>query len=215
MQIQWNGLGSFSITAKPVQSEVTVVTNPFASGSVKMKAQAATIAVHSHDGKDAYNASALSAEHPEERKEIFDVDHAGEFEVAGVFVHGVHAPKKDGTPHTVYRITAEGMHVGYLGALDRPLTTKEIEALGDIDILIVPCGGQDVMSPTQAAEAVALIEPRMVIPSYVAAADGDSYAAADAFKREIAVPTEETNKLKITRAGLPEEDMKMTILTRG
>lgn len=210
MQITWNGFGSFTITAKPTQTEVTLVTNPFPSSEVKFKAVEASIVVQSHEGKETGNLSAVSPEHPEEGRKTFLIPHAGEYEVQGIFVTGIHAPKKDGTSHTIYRFDAENMRVGYLGALDRSLTTAEVEALGPIDILIVPAGGKDVFSATQAAEAVTQVEPRMVIASYV----GDEpYGAADALKRELGCQSEDVGKLKITRTGLPEEDMKMVLLS--
>ena len=210
MQITWNGLGSFTIISKPAQTEVTLVTNPFTSPDLKFKSLAASIVVQSHVGKDTGNLGAIAAEHPEAGKQTFLIPHAGEYEVQGVFVTGIHAPKKDGTAHAIYRFDAEGMRVGYLGAVDRQLTTAEVEALGPIDILIVPAGGQDVFSASQAAEAVVQVEPRLVIAAYV----GDAgYGTVEALKRELGCQTEDTSKLKITRAGLPEEDMKMMVLS--
>lgn len=210
MQISWNGLGSFTLVAKVGQSDVTVVTNPFkAQDDLKLKGGAASIIVQSHEGKDADNVSAFEAEHPEEGRKVFLVPHAGEYEVQGVFVIGVDAPKKDATPHTVYRIDAENMHVGFLGALDRPLTAKEIDELGTIDVLIVPAGGNGVLSPQDAAAVIGEIEPRLVIPAYVGTG---SYASAEVIKRELGCPVEESAKLKITRAQLPEEDMRMAVL---
>ena len=50
----------------------------------------------------------------------------------------------------------------------------------------------------------------MVIASYV----GDEpYGSADALKRELGCQSEDVGKLKITRTGLPEEDMKMVLLS--
>lgn len=212
MNISWNGLGSFVITAKPGQSDVNLVTNPFvATGSLKFpRAIEASLVVTSHDGKDAQNLEGVVPEH--EGKPPFHVEHAGEYEVRGMFVTGVDAPKKDGTPHAVYRIDAEGIRVGFLGALDRQLTTKEIEALGAIDVLILPAGGNDVLSATAASELIAQIEPRVVIPSYVS---DEGYGDAAALKRELSCASEDMSKFKFTRAALPEEEMKLIVLSRG
>lgn len=186
------------------------MTNPFkAQDDVKLKGGTASILVQSHEGKDTENLSAFSSEHPEEGRKIFVVKHAGEYEVQGIFVIGIDAPKKDGTPHAIYRIDAEGMHIGFLGALDRQLSAKEVDALGTVDILLVPVGGNGVLSAQEAAAVIAQVEPRMVIPSYMGTGN---YGSADVVKREIACPTEETAKLKITRPQLPEEDMRMAIL---
>jgi hypothetical protein len=212
MQITWNGLGSFTFSSKPLQSEVTVVTNPFVSADVKFKSVAASLVLQSHAGKDTSNLAAIEPEHPDEGRKTFVVSHAGEYEIQGVFATGIEAKKKDGTLHTIYRIDAESMHIAYLGALDRALTEKEIDALGPIDVLIVPAGGKDVLTASAAAEVVSQIEPRLVIASYIGGDDG--YGTADALKRELGCPSEEATKLKLTRAQLPEEDMKMVLFTK-
>jgi hypothetical protein len=212
MNISWNGLGSFQISAKPGQSDVSLVTNPFSpTGNLKFpRAIEASIVVTSHEGKDTENLEAVVPEH--EGKKPFHVEHAGEYEVEGLFVTGVDAPKKDGTPHAVYRFDAEGMRIAFLGALDRQLTTKEIEGLGTIDVLIVPAGGTDVLSATSAAELVAQVEPRVVIASYVG---DEGYGDVAALKRELSCAVEEVAKFKFTKATLPEEDMKLIVLSRG
>ncbi len=212
MQIAYNGLGSFTIVAKPAQADVTLVTNPFNSPNTKFKAQVASLVVSSHDEADANNFKAVEPEHPEDHKKVFNIPHAGEYEVGGVAVAGVDATKKDGTAHTIYHFDIEGVKIGFLGAIDRVLTEKEIEGLGPIDILILPAGGKNVLTASLAAEVVAQIEPRLVIPSYVDG--GDDYGTADAIKRELGCPTEEVNKLKIVKSGLPEEDMKLVIFTK-
>jgi hypothetical protein len=210
MQISWNGLGSFTLVAKVGQSDVTVVTNPFkAQEGIALKGGVASLIVQSHEGKDTEYISAFEPEHPEEGRKVFVVGHAGEYEVQGVFVVGIDVPKQDGGSHTVYRIDAEGMRVGFLGSLDRQLSAKEIDALGTIDILFVPAGGNDVLSPVDAVLVVREIEPRLVIPSYVGTG---AYASVDVIQREMGVPVEEVARLKISRAQLPEEDMLMVIL---
>jgi L-ascorbate metabolism protein UlaG (beta-lactamase superfamily) len=215
MNISWNGLGSILVTAKVGQDDVSVVTNPFVSvGSVKFpKSIAASVVVQSHDGNDANNTDGVSPEH-EGEKAPFHIVHAGEYEVRGVFVTGISAPKKDGTPHTIYRFDAEGMHLGFLGAIDRMLTSKEIDALGAIDILFVPAGGGSVLGAALAGQLGAEIEPRIVIPMYVSTGDGDGFADVSAFTREVSAPSETMTKYKITRTALPEEDMNVILLTR-
>ncbi len=172
-----------------------------------MKSTAASIVVQSHAGNDTDNLSAISPEHPEEGKKVFVVSHAGEYEVHGMFATGIDAPKKDGTPHAIFRLDAEGIKIGFLGALDRALTSQEVETLGPIDILIVPTG-KGMLTPAHAGEVVAQVEPRIVIVSYA------EQAGVEAVKREIGAQSESTQKLKITRSGLPQEDMKIVIFEK-
>jgi L-ascorbate metabolism protein UlaG (beta-lactamase superfamily) len=42
----------------------------------------------------------------------------------------------------------------------------EIEELGDIDILILPVGGNTVLSASTASKVVNQVEPKLVIPSH-------------------------------------------------
>ncbi len=216
MIITWNGAGSIVLTAKPGQADVSLVTNPFETEGVwKFPKQiAASMVIRTHDGDATSNIDAVVPEHDGE-KSPFVVDHAGEYEVCGMFATGISAPKKDGTPHTIYRFDVEGMHVGFLGAIDRALSTKEQEALGAVDILLVPAGGNDVLGASAAAELVTQIEPRVAIPIYINAFEGDGYAESAAFVREIGAPVETVARYKITRAALPEEDMAVVVLTRG
>ena len=214
MQISWNGLGSFTIVAKPAQGDVTVVTDPYdnATGLRFPRTLAASLVVESHKGKEASNVEAIAGE---ESKKPFVVDYPGEYEVKGVFVYGMSVPKKDGSDHTIYRLTAEGIRIGFLGALDRVLTDKEIERLGTIDVLIVPVGGGKVLSKTSANEIVAQIEPRMVIPSYYETPGlKEKFDDVDGFCKELSCPREDVGKLKLTKSALPEDDIKIVVLTR-
>jgi len=214
MQITWNGLGSFTIIAKPIQGDVTLVTDPFdnETGLRFPRSLAASIVLQSHDGLMAKNVGSISGE---ESKLPFVIDHPGEYEVKGMFAHGIRAPKKDGTEHTIFRVSAEGMRIAFLGAIDRELTDKEVERLGNIDVLVVPVGGGDVLDKEKANAVVSQIEPRLVIPShYETKGEKIKHESVAAFCKELACPNEETNKLKLTKSSLPQEDIRIAILTR-
>lgn len=215
MQISWNGLGSFVIAGKPVSGDVMLVTDPY-QNSVGLRfprTLAAAIVVQSHDAEEANNYSSVEGE---ENKKPFLVDHAGEYEAQGIFVTGIQAPKKDGTKHTIFRIRLEDMSIGFLGAIDRILTDKEIELLGAIDILILPVGGGQVLSKDLSAEVVTQVEPRMIIPSYYDVA-GTKLKLDDVegFCKEVSCPREDVNKLKITQSTLPQEEVVVRVLSRG
>ncbi len=200
---------------KPLDGEAILVTDPY-QGTLGLRfprTLKASILVQSHDGDYANN---LVAVNPEEERNIFKITHAGEYEVRGIFVQGIRAPKKDDSVHTIYKMTLEDVRIGFLGALDRKLEDDEVEALGEIDVLIVPVGGESVMGAKIAAEVVGQVEPRLIIPSY-AHAKGvkEKFADVKDFCKEIGCTTEEVNKAKITKSSLPQEDMRMMILSRA
>ncbi len=215
MQISWNGLGSFVITGKPIAGEVSLVTDPYQNetGLRFPRTLSASLVIQSHESEISNNLGAIAS--PEDKK-TFVVHHAGEYEVSGVFVTGVNTPLKDGTTHTIYRIELEDISVGFLGALDRELTDKEMEYLGAIDVLIVPACGGTVLSAKVAATVVGQIEPRLVIPSHIQV-DGLKlkFDSEDAFVKELGATKEEMNKLKITKGALPQEDMGVIVLSRS
>lgn len=216
MQIQWHGLGCFSLTGKSVSNDVNVVFDPFGSkfGLKPPKGLRASIVAQSDESEMANNIGLVVAD--EEGEKPFSINHAGEYEVKGVFINGINAPKKDGEMHTIYRVFMEGMSIAFLGSLDRVLTDKEIEALGDINILILPVGGEKVLDAKKANEVVAQVEPRVIIPSHFAVKGLDlELADHETFCKEIACPRKDENKFKISKSGLPVDDMQLIVLNKA
>lgn len=216
MIIQWNGLGSFSITGKPIAGEVTLVSDPYAleTGLKLSKNVSGALVTQSHDAAMANNRKEVSG--TPENPDPFFISHAGEYEVQGIFVRGINAPLKDGTLHTIFRVSLEGMVVGLLGALDRPLKEAEIEALGDVDFLAVPVGGGTVLSAKEAAEAVAQVEPRVVIPTHhkIAGIKAD-FKPVEEFVSEVAMKREDMNKINMKKSDLPLEDTQLIVLAKA
>jgi len=215
MDITWHGLGSFSIKGKPVSGEVTIVTDPFEGGDGLRfpRTLSAAVVAQSEDSKDANNSEAVSGT---DKKAPFLVSHAGEYEVQGIFVTGIRAPKKSGEEHTIYRISFEGITVAFLGSLDRKLNNAELDGLGNVDVLILPIGGGDVMDKDLAQTVVNQVEPRLVVPSYAKVAGSKrKLEGADAFCKELACVREDLNKLKVTKSSLPTDEIKVIVLAKS
>ncbi len=207
MQISWLGLSCFEIRTTTANGEVTVAVDPYGNetGLRFPRTLEADIACVSHDDTDANNLSAVGGT-------PFVVDMPGEFEVKDVFVY---ASKVDGT--LLFRIESEGVRVGHLGALNRALTNKELEALGAIDVLMIPVGGGRVLTPKLAAEVISQVEPRVVIPMTHAIPNvKEKLGTADDFCKALGACRRETsNKFKFARKDLPEEDMLIMELARA
>jgi L-ascorbate metabolism protein UlaG (beta-lactamase superfamily) len=207
MQISWLGLSCFEITATTANGEVSVVIDPYGNetGLRFPRTLEADIACVSHDDEDANNLSAVGGS-------PFVADMPGEFEVKDVFVY---ATRAEGT--LLFRIEAEGMSLAHLGCLGRALTDKELEALGAIDVLMVPVGGGRVLDPKLAAEVISQVEPRAVIPMTHAIPNvKEKLASVDDFCKALgACRREQSNKYKFSRKDLPEEDMLIMELGRA
>lgn len=139
----------------------------------------------------------------------------GEYEVAGVFVTGVRTyhdseQGRERGMNTVYVVQFDDLILCHLGALGHVLTQEQVEELGelaDIDVLLVPVGGRTVLTAARAAEVVALLEPRIVIPMHYKVrglnTEGDT---AKRFLNEMAMEEPEVvDVLRVTKAQLPEQ----------
>ena len=204
MQIQFFGLSSFKITTK----EATVITNPFHKDSgLTPPRGAADILVLAEMNNKLYSASSGISGEP------FLVDTPGEYDIKGVTLTGVPLKQEKGYV-TVFLYESEDMRVLDLSHIkDFNLKEEELEAMGDIDILIIPVGGNTVLSASSASKVVNQIEPKLVIPSHYKMKelilDLDS---VEKFIKEMGGKSETLEKLTIKKKELPEEGMRLVIL---
>ena len=84
----------------------------------------------------------------------------------------------------------DGISVAHLGDIEQVPEQKEIEALGQVNILLTPVGGGNSLNAAQAAELVSLFEPNIVVPMHYGAGIGnknDGERFAKLYKGETAV----------------------------
>lgn len=204
MQIQYFGLSSFKIITK----EATVITDPFHKDSGLIPPRgAADIIILAQKNKSLYTAvSGISGEH-------FDITDPGEYDIKNVTVTGVPL-KQDDKYITVFLIESEDIRILNLTHIKEfNLKEEELEELGDIDILILPVGGNTVMSASAASKVVNEIGPRIVIPSHYKM--GDLILDLDSvekFTKEMGGKKEEMDKLTVKKKDLQEEGTKLIIL---
>lgn len=101
------------------------------------------------------------------------VDAPGEYEVGDMSVVGVAAQAhidEPGTKNaTMFKITAGDMHVLVTGHIDPNVSESQLEALGKVDVLIVPVGGNGyTLDPVGALKVIKEVEPKLVIPTHYA-----------------------------------------------
>lgn len=117
------------------------------------------------------------------------IDGPGEYEIEGVQLFGLPSPlARTGDDaaserNTAYIVEAEGLHVAHLGSGCTPPREDGGGLFSNIDILIVPIGGDESVAPERAARTVRDLEPTIVIPvSYEGpSASGEQPAALRAF----------------------------------
>ena len=204
MQIQYFGLSSFKITTK----EATVITDPFHKDSgLASPRGVADIIILADKHKRLYSAtSGISGEH-------FDVTDPGEYDIKGVTITGIPLKQEDHFT-TVFLIESEDMRILNLTHIKEfNMKEDEVEALGEIDILVLPVGGNTVLSASAAYKVVNEIDPKIVIPSHYKMPslilDLDPL---DKFIKEMGGKKEEMEKLTVKKKDLMEEGTKVVVL---
>lgn len=133
----------------------------------------------------------------------------GEYATKGLTLHAPSWYEENGTEHSLQRWHIENYTLLNLGALNRLPTTTELQELEktDIDILLLPIGGGDGLTTSQALEVLTTIEPKIVIPTHFKIPKiKEKLEEVEQFAEEVGVNTKETqNKFSIkSRKQLPE-----------
>ncbi|MDO8615508.1 MAG: MBL fold metallo-hydrolase [Dehalococcoidia bacterium] len=203
MDIVWLGHSCFRLRGR----EATVITDPCppATGYSIGKPTADIITVsHRHDDHAYLKAVAGSP---------VLIEGVGEYEIHGAFITGI------GTYHdndrgaerganVAFVIEMEDIRVCHLGDLGHTPTAEQAEEMTGADVLLIPIGGDSTIDGPKAAEIVALLEARLVIPMhYRTEATGARLEPPDRFLKEMGVTAapEPQPKLTVTRGNIPAE----------
>lgn len=141
------------------------------------------------------------------------IDSPGEYEVGDFMVRGTAAIRHIDTGDTeklstIYRLECGDVRLAVIGNIASRLDDEQLEAIGVVDILILPVGGGGyTLDATSAVMLVRQIEPKVVVPVHYS----DSALkyevpqdSLDVFTRELGAPVETVTKYKVKSvAGLP------------
>lgn len=152
------------------------------------------------------------------------IDQPGEYEVSDTSVQGIAArahmdEDKNGQSATIFKVIAEDIRVAVLGHIYPELNDEQLEALGRIDVLIVPVGGSGyTLDGIGALKLIKKIEPKIVIPTHYADKsikyEVPQAALEDVLKDISMEPKETVPKLKLKSGELFGENSQLIILER-
>ncbi|HVM90605.1 MAG TPA: MBL fold metallo-hydrolase [Verrucomicrobiae bacterium] len=213
MQIFWHGMSCVRIEATHGDNEAVLVTDPYGAetGLRFPRTLKPDVVALSHQDRKKFPLDSFE-------NEPFVINDPGEYEVNGIFAYAIAVRSADETHphHLMYRFEIEGMSIGFLGNLKRPLTDEEIEKLGNIDILLIPVGGGELITAKQAVDIIKLVEPRVVVPlAFHVEGLKQELGTADAFCKQMVCQRQDSNKLKIAKKDLPAEDLMVAVLERA
>ncbi len=137
----------------------------------------------------------------------------GEYEIGGVFVTAV-ATENDKSPNMVFVFDYGGLSVGHMGDMSKVPSRSQVEALGNVDVALVPVGGGKALTAAKAAEVISLVEPGIVVPMhYKTPGSKLKLNSLSQFLREMGLSANEeaSPSLKISRSSIPDE-MRVVVL---
>ncbi len=200
MELTWYGLSCFRLSER---NQDTIVTDPYNNGLVglpalKLKADIVTI---SHQAEGHNNLRAVSG-----------YKHAltgpGEYEIGGIFITGISTTlTPDSRRNVLYLFDYGDLTVAHLGDIARVPSQAQIEALGQVNVLLLPVGSGNSLNAVQAAELVSLLEPNIVVPMHYQVPGLQlDLEGPERFLKEMGLShVNEESSLKISASNLPEE----------
>lgn len=130
------------------------------------------------------------------------LDAPGEFEIGGILVTGIAARRTDGTRNVMFICEIDGIRIGHLGLPN----AANLEEFKDVDVLLLPVGGGNGLSPNLAADLMTKIEPRIAIPmNYRVGGETLPLEPLETFLKETGGRPEPQQKLNVSRSGLPTD----------
>jgi len=205
MEINWYGHSCFRISER---SKASVVMDPYDHkiiGYESLKLKSDIVTVSKEDAGHNYIKGVKGSP--------YLITGPGEFEIGGVFITGIQTNgkrnKKEGElRNNLFLIDYDGVTIAHLGEMNKVPSQSEIEALGHVNIALVPVGGVSSLNAAKAAEVISLLEPNIVIPMHYATPDLiGKLDPLNKFLKEMGlVEVETTPSFKVNNiSNLPEE----------
>lgn len=197
MKIEWLGMSCFKIETKKDSGEFIIVIEPFENGKNGKKfprSLSADILIRTPENNVSLNGNP------------FIIEGEGEYELAQIFVYGI-GEYEGAAKKLVYRMEIEGISVVHLDGIQKELSDEIIENLQNVDILLIPIGGGDVLDVKTALSIISQIEPRVVIPMHY-----ENLEERIHFMKALGANGESVNKFKVSAKDLPEDKMEIIAL---
>jgi len=217
MNISWYGQSCFKLQYKINDEDVVVMIDPYSEKlGNKLPLFSADLLLQAYNCGDEDSMKAVSLK---DSKNGFVINSPGEYESKNIFVQSINLRTKTDADDNyslknLFKIEAEGISVGHLGNMSENLTSEQLDLLENVDILLVPVGGNDVLDAVKAVKIINQIEPKIVIPMYYKLDSLNlEFDTVDSFLKEVgAGDLKEEDSFKITKSHLPIDNLMVVRL---
>ena len=164
MKIKWLGHASFLIIW---DSGVRIITDPYEpimGMNYEPINESADIVTVSHGHGDHNNVAAVQG-NPQV------IDNSTPVELKGIKVSGIDtyhdaSGGNERGANVIYCIEADGIKVCHLGDLGHMLSDEQVTAIGKVDVLMAPIGGNFTIDASTADAVIEKLKPSIVIPMH-------------------------------------------------
>jgi L-ascorbate metabolism protein UlaG (beta-lactamase superfamily) len=99
------------------------------------------------------------------------IDEPGEYEVSGVSIYGIaaraHMDEEKQRSATIYKLLVDDLRVLVTGHVYPELSDNQLEAIGMVDVMFVPVGGNGyTLDGIGALKLIKKVGPKLVIPTH-------------------------------------------------
>ncbi len=214
MQITWKGQSCFQITTQKTKTSVNIIIDPFSPEiGLRPPSGAADIVLVTHDHHDHNNIKAIPGT-------PFVISGPGEYEIKEVYIQGIPSwhdsvGGKERGSNTIYVIDAEDLRICHLGDLgQKELEDDQLEKIGEVDILMIPIGGNFTISEKEAQKIMAQIEPKITIPMHYSIPKLKiKLEGVDKFLKSLGIKSmQPEQKLSIKKKDILPDEAKIVVL---
>jgi L-ascorbate metabolism protein UlaG (beta-lactamase superfamily) len=165
MKVKWLGHACFLLTS---ESGLRIITDPYTPGVYGLDyappAETADIVTVSHDHADHNNVAAVKG-NPQVVRGV------GSHEAKGIRFKGIatahdESSGKERGANTIFCFALDGINVCHLGDVGHDLSDQTVAAIGDVDVLMIPVGGNFTIDAALANRLCQKLAPKVVIPMH-------------------------------------------------
>ena len=155
-----------------------------------------------------------SAEHFIKKDDsTFIIDSPGEYERDELFIYGIASTTKSGgadSINTIYYLKIDDLDIAVLGAHEPTSLPHDVtETIDNVDVLIIPIAGDNVLSAVAANKLATKLEAKVIIPvGFADKKDANLLAFLDEFSHE----TTETDKVVLKTKDLTDNPQSFILL---
>jgi len=173
MRVEWHGQSAFTLNG----ARAKVFVDPFADmsategrgiewGYPPIAADGVDLVLVTHEHRDHNGVEAIAGE-PAVVRATAGRDESPIGEVLGVASEHDAVAGTERGPNTIFVFALDGVRVAHFGDFGQAtLRAEQRQAIGEVDMVIVPVGGGPTIGAAQAARIVEELEPRGGVPMH-------------------------------------------------